>query len=68
MEMNSYLHAPAAYFLGKGPLVPIGWVGPRTGLDLKRNMLCRCVIFLTTSRPRRALVSTVMLRRFLWRQ
>jgi hypothetical protein len=32
--MSSQLHAPAALFLGKEPLVPRGgWMGPRTGMD-----------------------------------
>jgi hypothetical protein len=33
MEVSGQFHAPAALPPGKKPLVPRGWVGPRTVLD-----------------------------------
>jgi hypothetical protein len=33
MEVNGQLHALAAFPPWKQPPVPIGWVGPRAGLD-----------------------------------
>jgi hypothetical protein len=38
--VSGQLHAPAALPPGKEPPLPVGWVGPRTGLDDERREIC----------------------------